>query len=162
MAAILLFGIVRRVPVFDVFLEGAKDGLRSAVSILPSLIGLLMAVRMLKASGALDFLTGAAAPVLGILNVPPEITPLIFLRPVSGSGSTALLLQIYKSCGPDSFAGRAASVIAGSTDTTFYAIAVYFGAVGIRKIRYTVPAALAADCTCCVLALLTTGFFFGQ
>lgn len=160
--AILVFGAVKKVPVFDTFLVGAKEGLRSSVSILPSLVGLLMAVSMLKASGALDLFTGWIAPVVSRLGFPPEATPMALLRPISGSGSTAILTQIFDSYGPDSFVGRVASVMAGSTETTFYAIAVYYGAVGIKKIRHTIPAALTADFACTVFAVLTTHLFFGQ
>lgn len=160
--AILVFGAVKKVPVFDTFLVGAREGLRSSVSILPSLVGLLMAVTMLKASGALDLFTGWISPLVSWLGFPPEAVPMALLRPISGSGSTAILTQIFESCGPDSFAGRVASVMAGSTETTFYAIAVYYGAVGIRKLRHTIPAALTADFACTVFAVLTTNLFFGQ
>ncbi len=159
--AILVFGAVKRVPVFDAFLAGAREGLRSSVSILPSLVGLLMAVTMLKASGALDLFTAWVAPLMSRVGFPPEVTPMALLRPISGSGSTAILTQIFESYGPDSFAGRVASVMAGSTETTFYAIAVYYGAVGIKKTRHTIPAALTADLACAVLAVLTTRLFFG-
>ena len=158
---ILLFGIVRKVPVFDTFLEGAKEGLHSSVSILPSLVGLLMAVTMLKASGILDLFTQWIAPAASFLGFPPEVLPLALLRPISGSGSTALLTQIFDEYGPDSLIGWTASVMAGSTETTFYAIAVYYGSVGIKKLRCTIPAVLLADLTCCVVAVLTTHFFLG-
>lgn len=159
---ILVYGAVKRVPVFDTFLVGAKEGLRSSVSILPSLVGLLMAVTMLKASGALDLFTQLISPIASAIGFPPEVTPLTLLRPISGSGSTAILTQIYESYGPDSFIGRVASVMAGSTETTFYAIAVYYGAVGIKKLRHTIPAALTADLACAVFAVLTTNLFFGK
>ncbi|MDD5952355.1 MAG: spore maturation protein [Oscillospiraceae bacterium] len=159
---ILLFGMVKRVPVFETFLAGAKEGLHSCVSILPSLIGLLMAVHMLQASGALDLFTQWITPLATQIGFPPEVTPLLLLRPVSGSGSTAILTQIFDQCGPDSLAGWTASVMAGSTETTFYAIAVYYGAVGIKKTRHTIPAALLADFACGVFAVLTTRLFFGQ
>ena len=158
---ILLFGIVRKVSVFDTFLEGAKEGLHSSVSILPSLVGLLMAVTMLKASGILDLFTQWIAPAASFLGFPLEVLPLALLRPISGSGSTALLTQIFDEYGPDSLIGWTASVMAGSTETTFYAIAVYYGSVGIKKLRCTIPAALLADLTCCVVAVLTTHFFLG-
>lgn len=159
---ILLFGAVKKVPVFDTFLIGAKEGLQSSLSILPALIGLLMAVTMLNASGALDLFTGWITPVVTWLGFPPEAVPLALLRPVSGSGSTAILTQIFQQHGADSFAGRVASVLAGSTETTFYAIAVYFGAVGIKKTRHAIPSALTADLACSVFAVLTTNLFFGQ
>lgn len=157
---IVLFGLFRNVPLFDTFVAGAKEGLRSTVSILPSLVGLIMAVSMLSASGALDLFSSALAPAARALGLPPQVMPLALIKPVSGSGSTAVLTQIFKDCGPDSFPGRVASVMSGSTETTFYAIAVYFGAVDIRKTRHTIPAALAGDLTACILSALTVRLFF--
>ncbi|MCI9576436.1 MAG: spore maturation protein [Clostridiales bacterium] len=158
--AIVVFGLVRRVPVFDTFLSGAKEGLSSSLSILPSLVGLIVAVTMLNASGALELLTSFLAPVTNALGFPSEVMPMALLRPISGSGSTAMLTQIFDSFGPDSFIGRVASVIMGSTETTFYAIAVYFAAVGIKKTRHAVPAALAADFTGYVMSVLSIHLFF--
>lgn len=157
---IVVFGLWRRVPVFDSFVEGAKEGLRSSAAILPTLVGLIMAVSMLSASGALDMLSSFLEPVAGALGLPPQVMPLALIKPVSGSGSTAVLTQIFKDNGPDSLAGRVASVMAGSTETTFYAIAVYYGSVGIKKTRHTVPAALAADAAAFVLSSLTVRLFF--
>lgn len=157
---ILLFGIIRRVPVFDAFVEGAKEGLASSFSILPTLVGLIMAVTMLKASGALDMIASFLAPVAQLLGLPANVMPLALIKPISGSGATALLTQIFESSGPDSFAGRVASVMAGSTETTFYCIAVYYGAVGIKKTRHTIPAALTADFAAFVIAALSVRYFF--
>ena len=157
---ILVFGLVRRVPLFDTFLEGAKEGMKSTVSIAPALIGLITAVTMLKASGALDLFTAAIRPAAAFLGFPPEVMPLTLLRPVSGSGSIAILDQIFATCGPDSFAGRVASVMMGSTETTFYAIAVYFGAVGIKKTRHTIPAAITADTASFFISTLAVRLFF--
>ena len=158
--SIVVFGLIRRVPVFDTFLSGAKEGFSSAVSILPSLVGLIVAVSMLNASGALELLSHFLAPVTNALGFPAEVMPMAILRPISGSGSTAMLTQIFGSHGPDSFIGRVASVIMGSTETTFYAIAVYFAAVGIKKTRHAIPAALAADFTGYVMSVLTVNLFF--
>ena len=151
---IIIFGLFKRVPIFDVFISGAKDGLSSTLAIAPSLIGLIVAVSMLKASGALDILTSFLAPVGNLIAIPKETIPLMLLRPISGSGSLALIDSIFKSCGPDSFPGRVASVMMGSTETTFYAIAVYFGAVSIKNTRHTIPAALLADFTSFIMAVL--------
>lgn len=159
-ALILLFGFVRKVPLFDTFLDGAKEGLRSTVSIAPALVGLITVVTMLKASGALDLFTAAVRPLAQAVGLPPEVVPLTLLRPVSGSGSMALLNGIFADCGPDSFAGRVAAVMMGSTETTFYAIAVYFGAVGIKKTRHTVPAALSADLVSFLTSALAVRLFF--
>lgn len=157
---IVLFGIVRGVPVFDSFVAGAKDGISSTISILPTLIGLIMAVRMLSASGALDMLSSFLAPVAQFLGLPKEVMPLALIKPISGSGSTAILSQIFSDYGPDSFIGRVASVMAAATETTFYAIAVYYGSVNIKKTRHTIPAALSADLTVCVLAGIVVRCFF--
>jgi Uncharacterized membrane protein len=157
---IIVFGLVRRVPLFDTFLAGAKEGLSSVVSILPSLVGLMMAVSMLSASGALDMLSSFLAPAARFLGLPPEVMPLALIKPISGSGATAILTQIFQNNGTESFAGRVASVMSGSTETTFYAIAVYFGAVGIRKTRHAIPAALTAELTACVFSALAVRLFF--
>lgn len=156
----IVFGLVKRVGVFDSFLCGAKDGLYTLYTIAPTLIGLITAVTMLKASGATDMLTEAITPIAERLGFPAEIVPVAILRPISGGGSTALLLNIFKDCGPDSFAGRIVSVMAGSTETTFYAIAVYFGSVGIKRIRHTLISGLMADFTAVVFSVLTVRLFY--
>lgn len=158
----VLFGVIRRVPVFDTFVEGAKEGLASCFSILPTLVGLMMAVTMLSASGALDLLSSFLAPAARFLGIPSNVMPLALIKPISGSGSTALLSQIFATSGPDSFAGRVASVMAGSTETTFYCIAVYYGSVQIKRTRHTIPAALTADLTAFLMASLAVRLFFGR
>ncbi len=157
---IIVFGLFKNVPLFDTFILGAKDGLSSAFSIAPSLIGLIVAVSMLKASGALDIITSLLAPIGNLIAIPKETIPLMLLRPVSGSGALALVDSIFKSCGPDSFPGRVASVMMGSTETTFYVLAVYFGAVGIKNTRHTLPVALTADFASFILSVLTVRLFF--
>lgn len=154
-AVVVVFGFVKKVPVFDAFASGAKDGIKTLLKIAPTLVGLITAVSMLKASGITDMICDAVTPVAETLGFPKEIVPMILLRPISGGGSTALLTNIYADYGPDSFAGKAASVLAGSTETTFYAIAVYFGSVKITKTRHTLIAALSADFTAAVMAVLT-------
>lgn len=158
--AIAMTGFLRSIPVFDTFLEGAREGLKSAVSILPALVGLIMAVSMLNASGALDLVSSFLVPAAGMLGIPREVMPLALIKPFSGSGSAAVLVQIYEAYGPDSFPGRVASVMAGSTETTFYAVAVYFGAVGVKKTRHAIPAALVGDLTACVVSALAVRLLF--
>lgn len=160
LAMVVLYGLIKKVPVFDAFALGAKDGIKTLYNIAPTLIGLIVSVTMLKASGALDILTDFLSPVTNALGFPAELLPMSILRPISGGGSTALLTQVLKDYGPDSFVGRCASVIAGSTETTFYAITVYFGAVNIKKIRHTLVAALVADFTAAVISVLTVNLFF--
>lgn len=161
-AAFLLFGLLRGVAVFDVFLEGAKEGLATAARILPSLVGLMTAVGVFKASGALDLLSHGLKPAADLLGLPAQVMPLALLRPVSGSGGMAVFRDILQDYGPDSFVGRVASVMMGSTETTFYTIAVYYGAIGVRKTRHTLPAALAADISGFVFSSLAVLWFFGQ
>ena len=158
--AIVLFGLIRRVAVFDLFLEGAREGLRTLWNIAPTLMGLTFAVSLLRASGAMDALCGLLTPLAHTLGFPAEIVPMALLRPVSGSGATALLLSVFDDCGPDSFAGRVASVLAGSSETTFYAVAMYYGSIRVRYTRHTLPAALAADFTALVMSVVTVRLFF--
>ncbi len=160
--SILFYGLVKGVPVFDLFLEGARDGLMVAVKIVPALVALMTAVSMFRASGALDVLSYALRPVAYIMGLPPEVMPLAILRPISGSGGLILFKDLLTQHGPDSFIGRVASVMEGSTETTFYTIAVYYGAVGISKSRHTLPAALTADIAGFVMSSLTVIWFFGR
>lgn len=139
------YAYIRRVRVFDVFLSGAADGMKSAVSILPALVGLICAVSMLRASGALEWFGRLCSPILEKLGMPEEVLPLALLKPVSGSGALAMLQDVFDTAGPDSFAGKVASVMLGSAETTFYTLAVYYGAVKIKNSRYTVHAAIIAD-----------------
>ncbi|MBQ3378569.1 MAG: spore maturation protein [Clostridia bacterium] len=161
-AAVIIYGIYKKVPVFDEFLEGAKEGIYTLKQILPSLLGLLFAIEIFKASGTLDLLTFALEPVLSKLGIPKEVVPLGLLRPVSGSGSLAIVSDIFEKSGPDSFAGRCASVMMGSTETTFYTIAVYFGAAKIRKISYAPFAALLADFVGFAASIVIVSRFFGR
>lgn len=130
---------------YDIMLQGAADGLRLLVSILPALILLLTAVYMLRASGAMEILSSILAPVFSLFGIPAETAMLVLIRPISGSAALAVGAELMAQYGVDSEIGRTAAVMLGSTETTFYTISVYFGAAGIRKTRYTVPAALFAD-----------------
>ena len=153
-------GLGRGVNVYDTLVDGAREGLSVSVKILPSLVGLLTAVYMLRASGAMDFLGQLLAPVLELAGIPPETAALLFIRPVSGGGALAVGSDLIAQYGPDSYIGRVAAVMLGSTETTFYTIAVYFGSAGIRKTRYTIPAALAAGLTGFVAAAFAVRLFF--
>ena len=155
-ASFIGFGLFRKVGVYDCFVEGAKDGLQSMVGIIAPLIGLMVAINMFRASGALELLAKGLAPALDFLRLPADVLPLALLRPISGSASTALVTDIFKNLGPDSPAGKIASVMMGSTETTFYTVAVYFGAVGIKNTRHTIAAALLADLTGILLATILT------
>lgn len=159
---ILIYGLIKKVDVFDCFLEGAKEGLSASVSILPALIALMTSVGMFKASGALDVITYALSPLAGLIHIPGEIIPLAILRPISGSGGLVILNGILAEFGPDSFIGRVASVLEGSSETTFYTIAVYYGAIKISNTRHTLAASLTADLTGTLMSILTVTLFFGK
>jgi len=160
-AAVALWALCKRQDVFSALLAGARDGLHTLVGVVPALVALLPAVYMLRASGALDALTRLIAPALSFLGIPPETVPLMLIRPMSGSGVLAVGSDLIRAYGPDSLVGRTAAVMLGSTETTFYVIAVYFGAAGIKKSRHAIPAALIADLTGMIAAAVTTRLFFG-
>lgn len=157
---IVVFGLIRRTPVFDMFITGATEGFRTLYAIAPTIIGLMFAVNLLKTSGAIDVICDCITPVAQQLGFPDEIVPMALLRPVSGSGATALLLNVFENCGTDSFAGRVASVLAGSSETTFYAITMYYGSIQVKNTRHTLLAALAADFTALIMSVITVRMFF--
>jgi len=141
----MIWGTLSGTPVFEAFKEGAAEGIELALRIMPTLIALLCAIGMLRASGALDAAVAVLSPLAEAVSMPRELLPLALLRPISGSGSLALVSDIIKTYGADSYIGRCASVMMASTETTFYTIAVYFGAVNVKKTAHTVWAALFAD-----------------
>ena len=144
---ILLYGFFEKKYVFDLFVDGAKEGLNMAFKIFPTLVGLFLAIGALRSSGIIDFITNLVKPFFNIINFPSEILPLMLLRPISGSGSIAIATDIMKKVGVDSIIGIIASTIMGSTETTLYAISVYTRSVDIKKIRFVLIAAIAADIT---------------
>lgn len=158
-SGIIIFGLIRKVSVYDSFLEGASDGLRCTFNIAPPLIGLVIAISMLRASGFIDILSGILSPLLKAITMPAEVLPLALLRPVSGSGSIAILTDIFKNSGVDSYAGKIASVMMGSTETTFYTIAVYFGAIKMKNLRYTLKSSLIGDFTGIILSVFAVRMF---
>ena len=139
------FALRRRVDVYGALTKGAEEGLTVLIRILPSLVGLLTAVYMFRASGAMEYLARFLSPLLGLLGIPSECAPLLFIRPISGSGALAVGSEIMREYGVDSYVARVAAVMLGSSETTFYTIALYYGSAGITKTRYTIPAALCAD-----------------
>ncbi len=159
---VLGVGLSRKVKVYDAFVEGAAEGLKATVRILPSLVGLLTAVGVFRASGALDFIIYLLTPLASLLGIPAEAMPLALLRPVSGSASLALVSDIVNLYGPDSYIGRVVSTMMGSTETIFYTLAVYYGAVGIKNIRYTLAAALFADGASVIASAWICAFVFGR
>lgn len=153
--------VLKKVKAYDVFVEGAKDGIDTIIKIIPSLVGLLVAVGVFKASGAMDSLILLLRPLTDVLGMPPQVAPLALLRPISGSASFAFVTEIIKSFGPDSYAGRVAATMMGSTETIFYTLAVYYGSVGIKNIRYTLIAAIMADIISVIASLWACQFIFG-
>lgn len=155
-----VYALFRKVDVFSALLKGAGEGLAVMLKIFPALVGLLTAVYMFRASGAMDLMAHALSPLLGALGIPPETVGLVLIRPISGSGALAVGAELMSSYGPDSTVGRTAAIMLGSTETTFYTIAVYLGSAGVTKTRYTIPAALAADLTGFVAAAASVRLFF--
>ncbi|MBW2247601.1 MAG: spore maturation protein [Deltaproteobacteria bacterium] len=163
MVGFLGFGLVRRVRVYEVFVEGAKDGFQVAIRIIPYLVAILVAVDMLRASGVMDAVVGALGGMTGRLGLPAEALPMALMRPLSGSGAYGILASIINdpAIGPDSYTGYLVSTLQGSTETTFYVMAVYFGAVQVRRIRHSIAAALTADVAGVIFAVLACSFFLG-
>lgn len=161
LAAIAIYGVGKKVDVYGALTHGAEEGLSVLLRIIPALVGLLTAVSMLRASGALEWLASLCAPVLDRLGIPSDLLPLMLIRPVSGSGALAVASDVVTTHGPDSYAGRVASVMLGSTETTFYTIAVYFGSAGIHRTRHTIPAALTADIAGFLASALAVRLIFG-
>jgi spore maturation protein B len=156
-----LYGLYKRVPVYESFVEGAKDGFHVAVRIIPYLVAILFAIAMFRASGAMEAMTGALDPVLGLIGFPAELLPMAIIRSLSGSGSAALVVDMINQYGEDSIFVKMAAVMYGSSETTFYVIAVYFGAVNIRKTRHAVPAGLLADAAAMIIAVWTVRLLYG-
>jgi len=160
LVGIPLFGMFRKIKVYDVFIDGAKDGFQVAVKIIPFLVGILVAIGMFRASGAMDMLTNGLRPILSAVHFPPEIFPLVVLRTLSGSGSLALATDMIKQYGPDSFLARTAATVYGGSETTFYVLAVYFGAVGVKRTRHAVPSALVGDLVAAIVAVTICSWMF--
>jgi spore maturation protein B len=140
-----LYASIRKVPIYETFVDGAKDGFNTAIGIIPHLVGMMVAINMFRASGAMDMLIALVRPLFDGLGIPSEVLPLGLLRPLTGAGSLAYTTELISSHGPDSIVGRIASTIQGSTDTTLYVLTVYFGAVGIRRTRYALTVGLFSD-----------------
>lgn len=159
---ILVSAIIKQVPAYETFIEGAKDGFQMAISIIPYLVAMLVAISVFRASGALDFLLEGIRPVLALIGVPTEIVPLAVMRPLSGTGALGVMSDLLDVHGPDSFIGRLASTMQGSTDTTLYVLTVYFGAVGIRKIGDSLKVGLLADICGIAAAIFFVTLVFGS
>lgn len=155
-----LFALSRGVSIFERFVSGAAEGIGVVLRIFPYLLGMLVAIAVFRASGAFTALANLLAPLCSLFGIPADVLPLAVMRPLSGSGALAITAEIITTHGPDSFTGRLASVMQGSTDTTFYLLAVYFGSVGIKKYRYALTVGLSADLVSFIAAFTVCQLFF--
>ena len=142
---IVVYGYIKKVKVYEVFTEGAKEGFTTAVMIIPFLVAMLVGIGIFRASGAMDFLIKLLTPVTNLLGIPPETLPMALMRPLSGGGAQGVMTEIFNIHGPDSFIGRVTATMMGATETTFYVLAVYFGSIAVKNTRHCLPAGLLAD-----------------
>jgi spore maturation protein B len=156
-----LYAALRRVRVYEEFVTGAKEGFEVALRIIPYLVAILVAIGMFRAAGGIELLTRFLGPVLNALGFPAELLPISLLRPLSGSGSLGLFTELVKTHGPDSLIARTAGTIYGSTETTFYVLAVYFGSVAVKRSRHALPAGLCADFVGVVASVIICRMMFG-
>lgn len=157
---ILTVGMVKKIPIYEVFTEGAKDGFKVAVNIIPYLVAIIVAISMLRASGTIEMLAHLLSSVLNRFNVPSDILPVIFVRPLSGSAAIGLFAEIAKTAGPVSYSTKLAAVMVGSSETTFYVLAVYFGSVGITKFRYALWVGILADIIAAIMSIVVCNWVF--
>lgn len=155
------YGFLKKVKVYESFTEGAKEGFDTAVRIIPFLVAMLVSIGVFRASGALDILVNLLSPITDLIGMPAETLPMAFMRPLSGGGATGIMSELITTHGPDSLIGRMVSVMMGSTETTFYVLAIYFGSVSIKKTRHALPAGLIADFVGIVTAVIVTNLVFG-
>lgn len=158
---ILTYAALKGVKIYEVFVEGAKEGFQVAVRIIPYLVAMLVAIGIFRAGGAMEMLGTLVGPVTNLIGMDPEVLPLAILRPLSGSGALGVMSELVTTHGPDSLIGRMASVMMGSTETTFYVMAVYFGSVSVYRTRHAIPGGLIADVVGLLAAVFVTNLFFG-
>lgn len=155
-----VYAAYRKIPVYESFVDGAKEGFDTAIRIIPHLVGMMVAISVFRASGAMELMIGWIRPLCEMLGIPSEILPLAILRPITGAGSLAFTTDLIQQFGPDSMIGRIASTIQGSTDTTLYVITVYFGAIGIRKASYALKVGLISDAVGFIASILVCYLVF--
>jgi len=158
---IVAFGYFKKVKVYESFTEGAKEGFTTSIMIIPFLVAMLVAIGIFRASGAMDILTSFLAPVAKLIGMPSEVLPMALMRPLSGGGAQGIMTDLFKTYGPDSFIGRVAATMMGSTETTFYVLAVYFGSVAVKNTRHALPAGLTADFVGLVTAVIVVRIILG-
>ena len=156
----MVYGFFKKIDIYDTFIEGVKESFSMIISLFPTYIAMILAINLFTNSGFLDFILSFFKPLFNLINVPIEILPLAIVRPISGSASLAYLNSIFQTYGPDSFIGLLSSVLQGCTDTTMYIITLYFGSIGIKKIRYSLFAGLCADLVGIVASILIVNLFF--
>lgn len=159
---LILYGLVKNIPIYHSFVRGGKEGVALVVEILPSLVAMIVAIEVLQASGAIDYLLLLFRPLIALLHIPEELLFLAIMRSLSGSGAQAFLIEIFSLYGPDSYLGRAASVLFGSTETTFYIVTVYFGAIHIKDLRHSLFVGLFSDVVGFLAAILFTAILLGS
>ena len=158
---IIGYGAIKKVKVYECFVEGAKEGFQIAVRIIPYLVAMLVAIGIFRESGAMDWLATIVSPVTNLFKMPAEVLPMALVRPLSGSGAFGVMSEIIKTHGPDSIVGRMVSVMMGSSETTFYVLAVYFGAIGITRTRQAVPAGIIADIVSVIMSVWLVNMIWG-
>ncbi len=161
MLLIVIVGVVRKVKIYEAFVEGAKEGFNVGVRIIPYLVAMLVAIGIFRAGGAMELLSAIIAPVTRFFGMPPEVLPMAIVRPLSGSGALGVMSETIKTYGSDSLIGRMVSVMMGSSETTFYVLAVYFGSVGITRTRQAVPAGMAVDIAAALISVWVARLVFG-
>lgn len=157
---ILTLGLIKRVPLYEVFTDGAKEGFKVSINIIPYLVAIIVAISMLRASGIIEMFAAFCAPVLSHFNIPADVTPIMIVRSLSGSAALGIFSDIANSLGPDNYATTLSAVMVGSSETTFYVLAVYFGAVGISKLRYALAVGLLADLIGIIAAVTVCNIMF--
>lgn len=158
---IVVYGVAKKVKIYEAFVEGAKEGFNVGVRIIPYLVAMLVAIGIFRAGGAMEMLASILSPVTRLIGMPPEALPMAIIRPLSGSGALGTMSEIIKTHGPDSLIGRMVSVMMGSSETTFYVLAVYFGSVAITKTRQAVPAGIIADIVAVLMSVWLVNLIFG-
>lgn len=158
---IVIYGAIKKVKIYEVFIEGAKEGFNIGVKIIPYLVAMLVAIGIFRTSGAMEILTFLLSPITDLINMPAETLPMALMRPLSGSGALGLMTEIIKANGPDSLIGRMVSVMMGSGETTFYVLAIYFGSVGVSRTRHAVPAGIIADIVGILMSVWLVNLIFG-
>lgn len=159
---IVVYGYLKGVKVYEVFVEGAKEGFATAITVMPFLVAMLVAIGIFDASGAMKLLTKILSPITNLIGIPSEIVPMALMRPLSGGGAQGLMVEIFKTYGPDSFIGRVAATMMGSTETTLYVLTVYYGSIAVKNTRHSLPVGLLADLAGILTSVFAVKLIFGN